>query len=108
MLKKLEYWLVWITFLLLFFSYIFIFGDAGLIKLARLKKNRYLIKKQIISLIADNQQLRKEIETIQSNPFHTERVLREQLNLVKPNEFVYQIVNDYEKNENNEIQGKRE
>lgn len=95
MRKKLEYWLVWVTFLLFFLTFIFIFGDAGIITLARLKKNRSLLRKEIVSLIGDNKKLRREIEGIQSNPFYTERVLREQLNLVKPNELVYRIVSDY-------------
>ncbi|MGA1823850.1 MAG: FtsB family cell division protein [bacterium] len=89
MQKKLDWVVFWLVFLIFFFSFIFLCGEAGIITIGRMKRKRADLKQQVIALHKSNQKLREEIKGIRKNPYYTERILREQLNLVRPNEYIY-------------------
>ena len=89
MKKKLDWVVFWLVFLIFFFSFIFLCGEAGIITLGRMERKRLGLKDQVIALNKNNQKLREEIKGIRKNPFYTERILREQLNLARPNEYIY-------------------
>ncbi|MGA1868828.1 MAG: FtsB family cell division protein [bacterium] len=86
--KKLD-WVFWLVFLIIFFSFMFLCGEAGIITLARMERKRLCLRNEVIALHEHNEKLRKEITAIKKDPYYTERILREQLNLVKPNEVIY-------------------
>ncbi|MGA1842636.1 MAG: FtsB family cell division protein [bacterium] len=87
--KSLEYWIVWLLFLAVFFIFLTIFGKNGLLQVGDLKKVRLLLTEEIWALREENDALRKEIRGLKEDPFFIEKVAREELNLVRPNELVY-------------------
>ncbi len=87
--KSIEYWIVWLLFLALFFIVLTIFGKNGLLQIGDLKKVRLLLTEEVLALREENDSLRKEIKGLKEDPFFIEKVAREELNLVRPNEFVY-------------------
>ena len=87
--KSLEYWIVWLLFLAIFFIVLTIFGKNGLLRIGDLKKARLVLTEEVLALHEENDALRKEIKGLKEDPFFIEKVAREELNLVRPNEFVY-------------------
>lgn len=87
--KSLEYWIAWLLFLALFFIFLTIFGKNGLLQIGDLKKARLVLTEEILALSKENDTLREEIKGLKEDPFFTEKVAREELNLVRPNEVVY-------------------
>jgi cell division protein FtsB len=87
--KSLEYWVVWLLFLAIFFIFLSIFGKNGLLQIGDLKKVRLMLTEEVLALSGENDTLRKEIKGLKEDPFFIEKVAREELNLVRPNELVY-------------------
>jgi cell division protein FtsB len=87
--KSLEYWIVWLLFLAVFFIFLTIFGKNGLLRIGELKKTCLLLTEEVLALREENDALRKEIKGLKEDPFFVEKVAREELNLVRPNELVY-------------------
>jgi cell division protein FtsB len=87
--KSLEYWTAWLLFLAIFFIFLTIFGKNGLLQIGDLKKARLVLYEEILALREENNALRKEIKGLKEDPFYIEKVAREELNLVRPNELVY-------------------
>ena len=90
--RSFEYWVAWLLFLALFFIFLTIFGQNGLLQIGDLKKARMALTEEILALREDNDTIRREIIGLRDDPFFIEKVAREELNLVRPNEVVYQIV----------------
>lgn len=87
-----EYWLIWLLLLALFFICVTIFGHNGLLQIGELRRVRKVLKEEIAVLCEENESLRKEIKGLREDPFFIEKVAREELDLVRPNEVVYHIV----------------
>jgi len=87
--KSFEYWIAWLLFLALFFIFFTIFGQNGLFQIGDLKKARFDLTEEVLTLREENSALRKEIKGLKEDPFFIEKVAREELNLVRPNEIVY-------------------
>lgn len=87
-----ECWLVWLLFLALFFIFLSIFGDNGLLKIGELKRVRMALTEEITALREENDALRNEIIGLKEDPFFIEKVAREELGLVRPQEVVYHFV----------------
>jgi len=97
--RSFEYWVVWLLFLALFFIFLTIFGQNGLLQIGDLKKARMILTKEIFALQEENYALRREIKGLKEDPFFVEKVAREELDLVRPNEVVYQFVSSSEDSE---------
>jgi len=97
--RSFEYWVVWLLFLALFFIFLTIFGQNGLLQIGDLKKARMILTKEIFALQEENYSLRREIKGLKEDPFFVEKVAREELDLVRPNEVVYQFVSSSEDSE---------
>jgi cell division protein FtsB len=90
--NRFEYWVIWLLFLALFFIFLSIFGENGLLEIGYLKKVRLALKREVFELQRENDALRKEIEGLNKDPFFIEKMAREELDLVLPHEVVYHFV----------------
>ena len=86
------YWLLCLLSLALFFIFLSIFGQNGLLQIGELKKVRMVLMEDINALHKENNTLKKEIKALNEDPFYIEKVAREELDMVKPNEIVFHIV----------------
>jgi len=73
---------------ILFFT---VFGERGLLRINDLKRERSLIEEKSAELRAANEKLRQEIALLHSDRRYLERIARNELGLVKPNEIIYQF-----------------
>lgn len=87
-----EYWLFWLLLIALFFIFVTIFGHNGLLQIGELRRVSKVLAEEIAALSEENELLRKEIKGLREDPFYIEKVAREELDLVRPNEVVYHIV----------------
>ncbi len=74
-----------------------VFGEHGLIRMVRYKRQTQKLVKQSQNLKAENEQLRQEIERLKSDDAYVERLAREELGMVKNGEFVYQFTGNPDK-----------
>ncbi len=91
-----EYWLAWMLLLALFFIFLFIFGENGLLQTGEMRKLNFTLTEEVKELLKENEYLKKEIKGLKEDPFYVEKVAREELDLVRPNEVVYHIVSSKE------------
>ncbi|HDZ88280.1 MAG TPA: septum formation initiator family protein, partial [Nitrospirae bacterium] len=66
-----------------------LFDDMGLIKYVHLKKNEDKLILKISSIKKENIMIRKEIKLLRANPFYIEKHARENLNLARPDEYIF-------------------
>ncbi|HUT53196.1 MAG TPA: septum formation initiator family protein [bacterium] len=71
-----------------------VFGDRGLLNLVRYQQERQELLSRAQKLREENRELRAEIERLQNDPAHIERLAREELGMVKPGELVIQFSED--------------
>ena len=90
------YWLLCLLSLALFFIFLTIFGQNGLFQIGELKRVRLELAEEVAELQISNNALRREIKGLREDPFYCERVAREELDLVRPNEVVYYICSSTE------------
>ncbi len=72
---------------ILFFGFLTLFGDEGLLKLKRLYALRTQIRHENQDLFKANQKLLQEAQLLKQNVV-AERMIREKLGYVKPNEYI--------------------
>ena len=82
--------------LLICFSLIivFIFGDHGLLKLYKIKNERQLIQKEIVSLREEREKLKTEKIKIENDLSYIEKIAREKYKMVKPGEKIFKVVDN--------------
>ncbi len=68
-----------------------LFGKTGLINFYRVEKKSHKLELRLAELKAENQRLREQIEKLQTDPEYLEKVAREELGMVKPDELVFQL-----------------
>ncbi len=68
-----------------------LFGDRGLLELLRARQEIAALDQEIATLHAENQSLLGDIRALKSSPLAVERLARENLGLVKPDEIVLLI-----------------
>jgi cell division protein FtsB len=83
--------IVYTLFLLmmLYLTVSLFFDDMGFIKYLHLKKSEERLLQEIVSLEKENSTIQSEINNFQSNPFYLERHAREDLNLSRPDEYIF-------------------
>ena len=74
-----------------------VFGEHGLIRMVRYKRQTQKLVKQSDNLKAENENLRQEIERLKNDRAYIERLAREELGMVKNGELVYQFTGSPDK-----------
>jgi cell division protein FtsB len=73
---------------MIFFTF---FGDKGLLKVYRLRRELKEIQRANVELQQENERLRAEINNLRTNKKYIEELARRELGLVKKGEIVYQF-----------------
>ena len=69
-----------------------VFHENGILNAYRLEQEQLKMKHENESLRAKNDKFRLEINALKSDPYEIEKIARERLNLIKPGDQVYYIV----------------
>ena len=69
----------------------FLLGNMGILKYFKMLKTEHQISNEIQVLIHENEQIRKQVDLLKSDPMTIERIARQQLGLVKKGELVYRF-----------------
>ena len=68
-----------------------LFGDRGFTEMLTARRDLHALEQEIATLETENQQLLKEIRSLKTSPLAIERMARERLGLVAPNEIILLI-----------------
>ncbi len=91
-LEKKKQSILFYTILILINLYLLwslIFDNNGLFKYLQLKEKKIELINEIALLEKENKELKKEIKLIREDPFYTEKLAREELNLSRPDEIIF-------------------
>ncbi len=66
-----------------------VFDDNGLIRYYELKEKKSALIKEIASLNNETSRLQEEVELLKKDPFYIEKKAREELNMSKPDEYIF-------------------
>lgn len=69
-----------------------VFNEDGILTVYKFQEELNTLELRNTTLKEENSLLKLEIERLKTDPFAIEKIAREKLNLVKPQELVYQIV----------------
>ncbi|MBC8287719.1 MAG: septum formation initiator family protein [Nitrospinae bacterium] len=69
-----------------------VFHENGILNAYQLEQGQFEIKHENENLRSENEKLRLEITRLKSDPYEIEKIAREKLNLIKPGDQVYHIV----------------
>ncbi len=84
--------MVLLTFLLIFSLYLLwtlVFDENGVIRYYELKAQRDRLVAEIGTIQKENASIREEIKLMQKDPFYLEKKAREELNLSRPDEYIF-------------------
>ena len=73
---------------------VFIFGDHGLLKLYKIKKERQMVQKKIALLREEREKLKTEKIKIENDLSYIEKIAREKYKMVKPGEKIFKVVDN--------------
>lgn len=73
-------------------GYVYLGGSHGLIRIYQLRRQREVLRHQILELQAEREIMMKENRELREEPAAIERVAREELGMVKGGEVVYRFV----------------
>ena len=81
---------------LIFFSLaiVFIFGDHGVLKLYKIKKERREIQKKIADLREEKEKLKSEKSKTENDLGYIEKIAREKYKMVKPGEKIFKVIDN--------------
>ncbi len=85
-----KYHLIYIGLIVFLTSYL-IFGNNGLLKLYHMKNLEEEYRKELITLKLKNKELKKEIDLLKKDKAYLETVIKDRLNMKRPNEDMYII-----------------
>ncbi len=77
-----------------------VFHEDGIMTVLKLEKDLVKLKDSNDKLRSENKDIRREIKLLKNDPFAIEKIAREKLRMVKPQETVYQIVRQDQDNSN--------
>jgi cell division protein FtsB len=69
-----------------------VFNEDGFLEVFKFQEELNVLKQKNMDLRKENDQVKVQIERLKTDPYAIEKVAREKLNMVKPQETVYQIV----------------
>ena len=67
-------------------------GDRGFFEVYQFQRHLRHVESRIQALEAENERLRAQVTGLRSDPFQIEKLAREDLGLVRPDEIVFEIV----------------
>ena len=73
---------------------VFIFGDHGLLKLYKIKKERQMVQKKISLLREEREKLKTEKIKIENDLSYIEKIAREKYKMVKPGEKIFKVIDN--------------
>jgi len=88
---------VFLAFILVI-SGVAVLGDAGLLDVLRLKKERNEIARRTAELQQDNRRLSREIELLKTDKRYIAKVARRELGMIGSNEIIYKIEKQDDRN----------
>ena len=71
---------------------VFIFGDHGLFKLYKIKRQRAKIQKHITQLRNERENTKEQKNKIENDLDYIEKIAREKYKMVKPGEKIFKVV----------------
>jgi cell division protein FtsB len=83
----------WWVVVLVLLAGIALFGDNGVLRLIKSYNQKTDLQLKVEQLMAENQQLKQEIEALQKDYSTIERIARQELGMVREDEIVYQFPN---------------
>ena len=86
---------------ILLFSYIFLFGNHGLIRYFQLQYRKKELNQQITAMKEEQERLQKEIDLLQNNYRYIEKIAREKYQMGKKGEKIYFMIQSAGKNKTN-------
>jgi cell division protein FtsB len=69
-----------------------VFHENGILNAYHLEQEQLKMKQENEGLRAMNEKFRQEINALKSDPYEIEKIAREKLNMIKPGDQVYNIV----------------
>lgn len=72
-------------------AYLFVAGDAGLLKVRQRQDELAALESRVAQLAAENDSLRQVLWSLEHDPTFLERLAREELGMVKPGEQLYRV-----------------
>ena len=69
-----------------------VFHEKGILNAYHLEQEQLKMKQENEGLRAMNEKFRQEINALKSDPYEIEKIAREKLNMIKPGDQVYNIV----------------
>ena len=76
-----------------FLSALASFGNEGWVKLYKLRQIEGTMEEENLTLAANNEDLRREIQRLQ-NPKYLEHYIRRQIGFIRDNELIYEFVDE--------------
>jgi len=73
---------------------VLLFNDLGLITYFQLKKKHNVLDQELQQLLAQQDDLRLEIDRLQYDSEYIEKIAREKFLMVKPGEKIYKVADD--------------
>ena len=83
-----------ITMVLSLFVVVLVFNDFGLITYFKLKNKQNQLDKELQQLLMQQNDLRSEINKLQTDQNYIEQIAREKFMMVKPGERIYRVNED--------------
>jgi len=78
-----------ISIIILYLSLTIVFDENGLLRYISLKEEKVRLLSEVKKLKYKNELLKEEIRLLKSEPFYIEKMAREELNLSRPNEYIF-------------------
>ena len=94
--KPVSYVLVSVLFSALLFG-IFLVTDHGFLKVRRQRVELARMQAEVSSIAAENERLEEEVKALATDPKASERIAREDLGLVKPDDVVLRLPKGWQK-----------
>ena len=69
-----------------------VFHENGILNAFHLEQGQDEMRSQNSNLLIENENIRAEVAALKSDPYAIEKIAREKLNLVKPGDQVYHII----------------
>jgi cell division protein FtsB len=73
----------------------FLFGDRGILEARRQKEKLATIQAEISKLALENERLEEEVHRLKTDPAAAEKIVREELNLVRPGDVMIVLPEDW-------------
>ena len=84
--------LVFLSFFILCFVYLavsLVFGNMGLLKYIELNRTKKDLKRQVVDITRQNEEIKTQITLLKNDPFYKEKIAREEFGLAKPGEYIF-------------------